>query len=471
MEQAAAEGATKVVDVEHISQLSGMDGTAMAEAIKKGELSPADAISATQERVKAAEPQLNAIVSENYELYSNNYTKEGVFAGVPMFLKDLVSIKGFPNRFGSAAVPNTIRKKTEPSVQQFLTAGFVSVGKSATSEFGLLPSCETYVNGITHNPRHLDYSTGGSSGGAGALVAAGITPMAHAMDGGGSIRIPAACCGLVGFKPSRFRMKGSSTAALPVDLVTTGVVTKTVRDTANFWAAMEQDYQAKKLPPITHVKGANKRRLKIAMFTENPAGVDADADVKQTIHQAGELCKQLGHEVVLIDNPYTDKVLFDFLVYYAFLGWASNTFGRIAMHSGFRAKKTELFSKGMQEYFPRMSLMAPSAFRRLRKAVPKEYNKLFDTYDVLLNPVLLTPTPKLGYYGTDVDFISQVMRLNNYVNFTIIQNTTGAPAMSLPMGKCSNGLPIGVQFGAQLGDDKTLLELAFELEQAGGFVW
>ena len=458
------------VDVGNTGILAGMDATAIAEGIRKKDFSVAEAISCVADRVAKTEPSLNAIVSSNFDPDLKAFQDKGVFAGVPTFIKDLVKVKGFPTIQGSRGIPSSPASRHEKVIDQIASTGCIVLGKSTTSEFGLLPSTNTLLHGETKNPRNLAYCTGGSSGGAAALVAAGVVPIAHAMDGGGSIRIPASCCGLVGLKPSRGRHVGSPTQPLPVDIVTNGVVTKTVRDTANYFHGIEQFRKHRKLPEIGHVTGPAKRRLKIAMFTDNPAGIQAHADVAKAVTDVGKKCEDLGHKVEFIHNPYSDRILIDFLVYYAFLARTLYTFGRVAVHPKFNVGKAEPFTIGLAKFFSRTMLHAPGSFRRLRRDVATEQERLFDQFDVILSPTVLEPVPKLGYFGGDQNFTSLVMRLNNYVNFTILQNASGAPAISLPVGKCSSGLPIGPQFAAKLGDDRTLLELAFELEEAGAFV-
>ena len=458
------------IDVGGTGILAGMDATDIAAAIKNRDFSVKEAIECVAEKVALSEPSLNAIVSSNFDPDLSNVATEGVFAGVPTFIKDLVKVKGFATLQGSRGMPGTIAKKNEKVIDQIASTGFVVLGKSTTSEFGLLPSTNTLRHGETRNPRNLEFCTGGSSGGAGALVAAGVVPIAHAMDGGGSIRIPASCCGLVGLKPSRGRHVASPTQDLPIDIVTNGVVSKSVRDTANYFHGIEQFKQNKKLPSIGHVTGPSKRRLKIAVFSQNPAGIEAHVDVSKAVNNIGLKCQEMGHQVEFIANPYDDRIIIDFLVYYSFLARSLYSFGRLAVHPQFNIKKAEPFTIGLAKFFGRTMLHAPGSFRRLKNEVVMEQERLYDKYDVLLSPAVMEPVPKLGYLGGEQPFTSLVMRLNNYVNFTILQNASGAPSISLPVGKCSNGLPIGPQFSAKLGDDKTLLELAFELEQANAFI-
>lgn len=299
--------------------LGNLDATAIAEKIKSKEFTAQEVLECVRARAKKADPQLNSIVSSNYE--PKEIPKEGIFAGVPMFIKDLVNAEGFPTRLGSNGIPDNIWKKDDKIISQYRMLGCPIIGKSATSEFGLLPSCETLLNGFTRNPHHLDYSTGGSSGGAGALVASGIVPVAHTMDGGGSTRIPASCCGLVGLKPSRGRDVESPTKGLPIDIVNHGIVSRTMRDTANYHHAVEQfnPPQNKKMPRTGLVTAPPKRRLRIGMFTQSPLGIESHEDVCKVILKTGKLCEDLGHQVTHIPNPYEDKVLLDFIAYYSML--------------------------------------------------------------------------------------------------------------------------------------------------------
>lgn len=206
------------------------------------------------------------------------------------------------------------------------------------------------------------------------------------------------------------------------------------------------------------------------MFIQNPAGIEAHVDVAQAVLNAGKKCEELGHEVEYIPNPYDDRILLDFLVYYAGLTRLMVSFGRLLVHRKFRSTQVEPFTHGLAKFYTRSILHSPSSFMRLRRFIRKEQEDLYRKYDVLLGPTVLSPVPKLGFLAGDQSFISLVMRINNYVNFTILQNASGAPAITLPLGKCSSGLPIGPQFAAKVGDEKTLLQLAFELEESGAFM-
>ena len=447
--------------------LKDLDATGIAEKIKAKEFTAQEVLDCVKERAEIAEPKINAIVSSDFKL--KDYKTEGVFAGVPMFVKDLIDVKGFPNRLGSAGLPDKVRKKDDPFIPQLLNSGCYIIGKSATSEFGLLPSCETIVNGVTQNPHKIGYSTGGSSGGAAALVASGVVPIAHTMDGGGSTRIPACCCGLIGLKPSRGRQLGSITKPLPIDIVTHGIVSRTVRDTANYFHAMEQHFKHPKYPEIGLVKGPSKKRLKIAVFGQSPAGVDSNHEVVEVTNNAGKLCEELGHEVHYISNPYTADFILDFLSYYSKLAWISKNTGFLT-RGGFKRSKLENFTKEFANYAKRLWALAPGAIRRIKKKFVPHYEQVVSQYDVLISPTLAEPVKEIGYYGLDVSIEAMVLRLNSSTYYTIVQNATGAPAISLPLGKCKNGLPIGPQFATKIGHEKKLLELAFEIEAANALL-
>lgn len=461
----------KIIHAFDIGDLGTMDATEIAAKINQKSLSPQEVVACTIERAKQVNPKLNAIASECFDSISENLPayEEGCFAGVPTFIKDLVHVKGFSTRHGSESVREKIQKKSEKNAAQILSTGCIALGKSTTSEFGFLPTVETRLHGATQNPLQLGYSTGGSSGGAAALVAAGVVPFAHASDGGGSIRIPASCCGLIGLKPSRGRDMESPTSIMPIDIVCQGVLTRTVRDSAHYYAAAEQYLVDAKLPPIGLVDQPIKERLRIGVFTNTPTGISSHIDVDQAVQGAGQFCANLGHHVELIANPFSQETKIDFLAYWSMLACMVYKFGKLTYGFDFDKSKLEPFTIEMAKVCPKVFRDTLRSIKRL-KQFTNYYNGLFEQYDVLLSPVLSQPVPKIGYFGPENNFFSTIEKLSQYVNFTTFQNVTGAPAISLPMGQCSNGMPIGVQFAANIGNDRRLLELAFEIEAHGGLI-
>ena len=464
--------AMKTVSTYDIGILGKMDATEVAEKIKGKKISSREAVACAIERAKKSDEQLNAIVNYDYEraLEDSIQLETGIFSGVPTFIKDLNDVKGFPTLKGSSAIKPKPAKKNDKIVDQILAiTGSIILGKSSTSEFGLLPCGESLQNGETRNPWNINHSTGGSSAGSSALVAAGVVPFAHASDGGGSIRIPASCCGLVGLKPTRGRNITSASQIVPIDIAQDGIVSRTVRDTANYIAGLEQYHNNPNLPTIGHVKGAGKKRLRIALFTESSTGVESHSDVTNTVMETGKLCEQLGHEVSYINNPFEHKITRDFMVYWSFLSFASIISEYATNGFSFNHFNTAKFTKQLGGFFPLLSVRAVTSIRNLKNHT-NDYNLLFDKYDILLSPTLSHPAPPIGHFGTEVDTIDIIMKLNSYVNFTTTQNITGAPAISLPLGLSGNGLPIGVQLAAKTGEERKLLELSFELEETKRFI-
>jgi amidase len=370
---------------------------------------------------------------------------------------------------GSKGISGKPVKEHDDIVKQILrVTGAIVLGKSSTSEYGFLPCGETLF-GDTHNPWNTAYSTGGSSAGSAALVAAGVVPFAHASDGGGSIRIPASCNGLMGLKPSRMRNITSPTASLvPINIAEDSILSRSVRDTAKYYAGLELYHQEKSLLPIGHVQGAGKKRLKIALFTESPAGIESHDSVKDAVEKTGLIFEKCGHQVEYISSPFRHGFSRDFIFYWSYLAFMNHLGELMKKGSGYNPLKVTRFTKELSSVFPLLSPGTGGALNRLRK-FEKYYHKQFDQYDVLLSPVQSHPPPKLGHFGPHENGIDILMRLNAYINFTPVQNITGAPAISLPMGFSRDGLPIGVQIAAEIGAERKLLKLAFEIEAEAGF--
>lgn len=448
--------------------LGNKDATEIGELVNSKAISAKEVVEAAIKRIEEVNPILNAVATPNYEAaLANANQSKGVFSGVPIFFKDQIDVKGLPTLHGSRSIPNRKCKKNDKSVDQILSTGVVNLGKSTSSEFGVLPSGETLLQGNTLNPINKDYSTGGSSTGSAALVASGVVPISHAMDGGGSIRIPASCCGLIGLKPTRGRHISSLTSLFPIDFAEQGIVSRSVRDTANYFYAVEKYFKNPALPAIGKVTHPNKKRLKIGVYTDTIGGVNGDTEVAAAALDAAKLCEELGHSVQLMSNPFDMQFKLDFTTLYSYVSFLTKNFGTKEFGLKYRPSKFEPFTKYFANMFPALLAMNPLAFKRL-KNFEQVYNALFNDYDILLCPTIGIGVPKIGYWRPDEDVKVTGYKVANYLNSTIVQNISGAPAISLPMGKDSNGLPIGVQFATKSGAERTLLELAFELEAAGG---
>lgn len=326
------------------------------------------------------------------------------------------------------------------------------------------------MNGsATRNPWHLDYSTGASSGGAAALVASGVVPIAHANDGGGSIRIPAANCGLIGLKPTRGRLKpNESSQFLPINLISDGVLTRSVRDTAQFYHEMEKIYHNTKLPKIGLVKHRSDRKLKIALVVNSIYG-KTDLETQNTVIQtAGELEKQ-GHIIEPFSLPIPSSFVEDFSLYWGFLSFMIQRFGTSLFGASFDRNHIDSLTQGLAKLYQRNAYKTPIFLYRLKK-IEQIYRNIFQKYDLILSPVVAHTSPKLGYLSPEVNFETLFNRLQNYISFTPIQNIAGAPAISLPMGMTQNDQrPIGIQLSADIGQEALLLSTAFELEEMKSF--
>lgn len=449
--------------------LAWVDATETASLIRRREISAAEAVKAAIERAKAVNPKLNFLVTPDFERAMARAASPdtGPFAGMPLLVKDLDDFEGVPTRSGSRANAGLpAEAKTEPRVQAMLAAGFNPIGKSATPEYGFLPTTEPLLTGPTRNPWNSDHSSGGSSGGAASAVAAGVLPLSHATDGGGSIRIPAACCGLVGLKPSRARVIGDRDGS--VELSRSLCVSRTVRDTAAFLAAVEVRGEGAKHAPVGMVAGPSTRKLKVGFITSDPLGHAADAEVAEAVEQTALLLESLGHDAQPMERwPMSaDGFTQDFLNLWSHFGMLVAAGVDKAAGAGTAARVLEPFTLGLAENRKGLSEEAFQASIARLVGAGQAYLTAFQSHDVILSPVLASTAAPLGFLAPTVDQAVLVERLTQYVGYTPLNNVAGNPAISLPMAWSSAGLPIGVQFAADTGKERTLLELAYQLEAA-----
>jgi amidase len=447
---------------------AGLDATAMAELVRKKEVSPLELTDAALARIEALNPTINAVVTRFADL-SRDKAKgplpDGPFKGVPFLIKDLDDYVGTRSTSGSRFLAENISQTTTPHIARCEQAGFVMVGKTNTPEFGLLGTTEPILFGATHNPWSVSRSPGGSSGGAAAAVASGMVPVAHATDGGGSIRIPASCCGVFGLKPSRGRMaRGPMPEAIGL-LSVEHCVSRTVRDSARLFAATELSGADAKLAPIGNVEGPAKDRLVIALSIPNIYGNEPDAEVRTAIEATAKLCTSLGHEVVDVRIPVDGDA---FREHFMAL-WSSSAAGIVEL---VKSKKIdpeqvlEPWTLGLADYFAlRPKDAVPKAFAYFTQ-LEAAFAKFFEDYDAYLTPVLKAPPLLLGQHDPSVEFDELFNSVIDYVSYTPVHNGAGTPAMSVPLGWSIEGLPIGSHFSAGVGKENVLFSLAYELEAA-----
>ncbi|GAB35960.1 amidase [Gordonia otitidis] len=453
--------------------LGELDGVGVGAAIAAGEISAVEAVDAALDRIDSVNSALNAVAFDDRERARKRAVDAdfgmGSFAGVPSIVKNNTGFAGIPTRNGSAATPDRSATETEPLLEQFCSTGVNVVGASTLPAFGLTATTEFVDREPTRNPWDTDYSCGASSGGSAALVAAGALPIAHANDGGGSIRIPAAACGLVGFKPSRGRLLlTAESEQMPIDLIANGIVSRSVRDTAHFLADAEKFHPARDLPGTGLADTPIRRRLRVAMMTEPITGQLLDRDTENAVASVAQLLESLGHGVEHVPVPVDRRYVDDFTEYWALLAFFIDHFGKRSYGKEFDRSKLDAFTLGLSRKYLRRMWHTPSMMRALKRSTTA-FRELFTRFDVVLSPTLAHTTPEIGYLDPAGDFDVIFDRLIRYVSFTPINNTSGTPAVSLPLAQSSTGLPIGVHFCADLGDERTLLELAVELEAACPF--
>ena len=451
--------------------LGTLDATGIAEAISAGTISAAEATEAAIARVESVNPQLGATAFECFErarAQASGPLGSGPFAGVPSMVKDNTDVAGLPSCHGSSAIRPHPAKTDYDSGAQYLGQGFALLGKTTLSEYGLTASTEWVDRDPTRNPWNTEYSVGASSGGSAALVAAGALPIAHANDGGGSIRIPAAAAGLVGLKPTRERhLDQPGVRRLPVNLVAEGALTRTVRDTARFMAGMEATAPNADLPPIGTITGPGERRLEIGVLRTSELAT-VDPEVVATVDSVAELLAASGHHVREILPPAGVQFSRDFTLYWGFFSALVMLDSTLSHGRHFDPRRLDPFTKGLAKHWAKNIHKSVPAMRRLRE-MPAHYDASFEDLDLILSPTLSHPAPKLGFMSPTLGFEELFDRLKQYVSFTPYNNVGGGPAISLPHGTTSNGMPGSVHFSAARGDEATLLQIAFELEAASPF--
>ncbi|MFE3193994.1 amidase [Nocardia sp. NPDC059240] len=444
------------------------DGVAIAGLIRRGELSAAEVAKAARERAASVNPELNAIVVEP-DSPRIPVDRDALLFGVPTYVKDNTDLAGLPTQHGSVAWRARPAKADGPYTKQLLATGLTVLGKSTLPEFGLNATTEFAGAAPTRNPWDTEFSSGASSGGSAALVAAGVVPIAHGNDGGGSIRIPAACCGLVGLKPTRGRhIDGPQARSMPINLVSEGVLTRTVRDTATYFAAAERFWRNPDLPPVGLVEGPANRRLRIGVLTEPITGAPLDPQIRATLDDTIALLESLGHEVKPIGYPVDRGFAEDFATYWAMLAFLLGITGKLSFDRSFDPSRLDPFTRGLGGRFKGSALRAPAVLYRLSR-LRHAYAASFRDVELVVSPVLASLTPQLGYLSPEQPFDEVFERLLAYVTYTPLANVTGAPALSLPMGASAAGMPIGMMFSAAHGDERTLLEIAYALESARPF--
>lgn len=462
-----------------MDEFATLDGIAQAALVQRGEITALELAETAVRRIEALNPQLNAIVTEMFDLgvaAAKTSQPTTPLSGVPFLLKDLgTAYKGVRLTGGSAALANFVPTANATLVERTNAGGLITLGKTNTPEFGLLPTTEPTFLGVCRNPWDLNRSPGGSSGGAAAAVAAGMVPVAHASDGGGSIRIPAACCGLFGLKPTRGRVPaGPSNGDVMSGLSTSGCISRSVRDSAAFldivsgpsagdpyWAPPQQR-------PFLTETTTPPSRLRIAFSTVAPSGVKIDEACITAVHHTAHLCTTLGHHIEEA-TPTFDATRFNdaFLALWAAgCAWTVKGIAQLTRQPP-NPTQYEPLTWALYQQGERLTAADYLLAVQSLQLVGRQIAPFFDQYDLWLTPVVAEPPLPLGHFDPQPSNpLSGMERAIAFVPFTPIANATGQPAMSLPLHWTEAGLPVGVHFLARFGDEATLFRLAAQLEQA-----
>jgi amidase len=450
----------------------------LARLVRSGELSSRELVEESLERIEALQPELNAFVHIDAEGALAAADAVGrddprPFAGVPIAIKDTAAVAGMPYTMGSDIFGDYVPQHDAFVVRRLRDAGFVLVGKTNMPEFGILPVSEPRRFGPARNPWDTERTPGGSSGGAAAAVAAGMVPIAHGSDGGGSIRIPAACCGLVGLKAQRGRISRGPEQGEDF-LVQDGVLTRTVAETAellDLLAGYETGDATWAQPPAETFTTAAARepgRLRIGVSTLAPIDAPLDPICERGVRDAAELLATLGHEVEEFDAPWRmDDVVDTFTAVFGTPIAAAAFYGGLVTGREPSAELLEPLSWSFWEGLQQRTAVDYYLARTQLGALSRQIVAVWDDYDVVLLPSLAQRPVRIGELDACSDEPwEDFRRSGEFTPYTALFNTSGQPAISLPLYHGDDGLPVGVQLAGRPADEPTLLSLSAQLEAA-----
>jgi len=452
------------------------DGVALADLVRRGEVSAEEVVQTARSLAEKLNPELNAFV----EIFEKPLAADtaGVFAGVPFVIKDLVChAEGVLNECGSRMCVDYRATGDTALMRKWREAGLLTIGRVATPEFGYCTTTESLLTGASRNPWDLTRMPGGSSGASGATVAAGITPLAHANDGGGSIRMPAACNGIVGLKPSRGRISiGPDAGEILSGLAIEFAHSRTVRDTATLLDAVAGpstgDPYVIAPPPKPYIDYLEEPpgQLKIAFMTAAWSGVEIAPVMKDAVEHAARACESFGHQVSETMPPLDNEAFMDATHVY----WIANLYHWIAETEKVVGRRAgpdtlEATTRACYEAGQRVTAYELLSALSTGNQITRRLAEFFVDYDVLVTPTIASPALAIGAINANDASVTArewTEAQFAFAPFTPQWNMTGQPAISLPLHRTTDGLPAGVQFVARFGEEHTLLMLAAQLEEA-----
>ncbi len=465
-----------------LARYASCDGTALADLVRRGEVTPGELASLTVEAVEKVNPRINAVIevfTDRAEGLKGVPTPSGPFAGVPFLMKDIGSGEaGRKQEFGSRLMRGYVVPKDPFLTARFKAAGLTLLGRTTTPEFALGASTESALSGDTHNPWDLERMAGGSSGGSAAAVAAGIVPMAHGSDNGGSIRIPASACGLVGLMPSRGRVTlGPDMSESWPGMLQEFLVSRTVRDSAAMLDAVSAPAPGdpfvipQPVRPYAAEVGAPVRPLRIAWTADSWQPETAtDPEIVDTIEGVVGVLEKAGHTLVHASPAFDYETYFKATVD----AWSFGLYAGFDMFAAMTGRpiSEETLEPVMLSFYDYSRTLPAGTLFQTELALNgfrRTFGEFFTKVDLLVTPTLVKLPQPLGTYSKmrkDVDYVS-FMRENDSIRIhPPAANVTGQPAISLPLGWSRSGLPIGVQFMARFAEEGTLLRLAGWLEKS-----
>lgn len=454
-----------------LQEYCALDALGMAELVSNGQVSPKELLACALEMVSRTRDGINAVASADAGRAEKTERKHqsGLFAGVPFLVKELLPYPGLTTAMGSRLFANYIPPGGSEYTKRIDESGLFTFGNTTSSELGLLGSTETRVHGVTRNPWNPAYSAAGSSGGSAAAVAAGIVPMAHASDGGGSIRIPASVCGLFGFKPSAGRCIATAEDGGPFGgLVSDHCISRSVRDSAAFLSIMEKKGPGAGFEPLGFYKGQGRKGLRIGVYTISLMGREADGDVKEAVEKTARLCEELGHEIEYTAGPGIDGKA----VSAGFFTLAGSMLSQLAammeplLNRNVNGGDFEPFTLSLLHWYQDLGNNALDKALADLKTASAAMIAFAEAYDLLLCPTLTTSPERPGYLSPELDRELLIQRTEEYAGYTPIHNIAGMCAMSVPLYVNEAGMPLGSHFAAPRGAEKILFDLAYQLETA-----